>query len=306
MFSADLLAASDRCSRAAFYSRDWEFSRLHPTEILRRAVDAGLISDEDDPGQAAGDQVMTYACERGLDIEGSGVYPIALHIAALADISTTLLRASQPAWARPADRTIQSLNWVSSAYLDASHVRLHRVLLVDRWSDERSKAERLGWKTLGEQSVYELPMTVHVVVLGQRRDGKHHGPFSKGFLHPQGRMLRIRKRTGESFSGKWTIAWREEQDTISRAKWIDQMEADGVLPESLFTIDCEPPAPKLGSEIRQLAERKLRQIQETTQVPDMNPSSCWWPTPCAFAHCCWESHREPNSRYGFVRLQVLQ
>jgi len=301
VFSADLLAASDRCPRAGFYSRDWEFSRIHPTEILRRAVDVGLMSEEDDPGQTAGDYVMTLAAERGLDIEGSGVYPIALHNAALADLVTILLRALEPPWARPEDRTVQGVSWASSAFLDPSGVRLHRVLIVDRWSDERSKAEQYSWKSLGEQSVYELPMTIHVVVIGQRRNGKHIGPFSQGYLHPRSRTLRIRKRTGEGFSKDWTRVWREEQDTISRAKWIDQINEDGVMQDAIFTLDCDPPPIKLASEIRALAESRMRQIQETKKAPGMNISQCWWPTACAFRHCCWVSHQEPSERTGFVK-----
>jgi hypothetical protein len=246
---------------------------------------------------------MTLAAERGLDIEGSGVYPIALHTASLADLVTTLLRCGDLR-ARPEDKTVGSVNWVSSAYLGASGVRLHRVLLVSRWSSDRAKAERYSWHTLGEQSVYELPMTIHVVVLGQRRDGKYHGSFSKGWLHPHGRMLRIRKRSGESFSGRWTIAWREEQDTISRDKWSETMEADGVMEDSMFEIECEPPSQKMSSEIRLLAENKLRQIQEYKRVPDMNPSSCFWPTPCQFVGCCWQ-FLKPSERNGFVPVSQL-
>lgn len=303
MFSADLLASHDRCARAGVYSRDWEFSRLHPTEVLRRAVDVGLMSEESDPGQTAGDHVMTLAAERGIDIEGSGVYPIALHTASLADLVTTMLR-QDAIWGRPADKATGTANWVSSAFLNQSGLRLHRVLMVDRWSEERSKAERHAWKTLGEQSVYELPMTIHVIVLGQRRDQKHHGAFSKGYLHPHGRMLRIRKRSGESFSGKWTIAWREDHDTISREKWIAQMEADGALQDSLFTIACEPPAPKLASEIRLLAENKLQKIKDTTGIPDLNPGVCWWPVPCPFSGCCWQ-FQKPSERNGFVPVSQL-
>lgn len=246
---------------------------------------------------------MTLAAERGLDIEGSGVYAVALHTASLADILTTVLRQAA-IWARPADKVTETSTWVSSAFLESTGLRLHRVLMVDRWSDDRSKAERHSWKTLGEQSVYELPITIHVVVLGQRRLGKWHGPFSKGYLHPHGRMLRIKKRDGESFSGKWTACWREEHDTISRDKWIDQMDADGALRESLFTIDCEPPEPKLASEIRRLAEVKLRKIREASTVPDLSPGACWWPTPCQFAYCCW-NFQKPSERNGFVPVSQL-
>jgi hypothetical protein len=296
MTSADLLAADDRCSRAGFFSRDWELSRLHPTEILRRSVDAGLMSEESDPGQAAGDHVMTLAADRGIDIEGSGVYPIALHCAALADIVTTLLRSGSP-WARPVDKVLESSNWSSSAYLDQSGLRLHRVLLVDRISDERTKAEKLGWKTLGEQAIYDLPMTIHVVVLGQRRSGKYHGVFSKGFLHPRSRTLRILKRSGESFGKEWSVAWREDHDTISRDKWIDQMQEDGVLDDCLLEIDCNPP--DVSSEIRRLAESKLLKIGRQKEIPDPNISQCWWPVPCQFSGAC-SRFTVPSEREGFI------
>jgi len=260
------------------------------------------MCEEGDPGQAAGDTVMTYAAERGLDIEGSGVYPIALHTAALADIVTTLLRQNA-IWARPADKTINGLPWVSAAFLDPSGVRLHRVLLLSRWSEEREKAERCSWGSLGEQSVYELPMTIHICVLGQRRNQKHVGAFSQGYLHPRSRGLRIRKKTGEGFGAAWTKCWREEQDTISRDKWIDAMQEDGVLPDVMLELNCDPPPAKIASEIRLLAEKKLRQIQETTKTPDMNPSSCWWPTPCQFAFGCW-NFQAPSQRTGFVPVSL--
>lgn len=261
------------------------------------------MSEEDDPGQAAGDEVMTLAADRGIDIEGSGVYAIALHQAALADIITTLLRCSGAVWARPEDKADGSLTWVSGAFLDPSGVRLHRVLLVDRMSDERIKAERCSWRTLGEMSAYELPQTIHILALGQRRNGKHVGPFSQGFLHPRSRSLRIRKRTGEGFSGAWTKCWREEQDTLSRDHWIDAMREDGVLQDAILEIDCEPPGVKLASEIRQLAARKLRQIQDKT-TPDMSPSQCWWPVPCQFAEeACWQ-FEEPSARSGFVHISL--
>ena len=302
MFSADILAAQDRCPRNGYYSFRWEFSRLHPTEILRRSVDAGLMSEEADPGQAAGDSVMTYAAERGLDIEGSGVYPIALHNAALADLVTTALRGSGAIWARPADRTMETLPWASSAFLDPSGTRLHRVLLVDRTSDERLKAEKMAWRSLGEMSVYELPMTIHVVVIGQRKGGKHHGAWSKGFLHPRSRTLRIRKKSGESFGKDWAVAWREEQDTFSRNKWLDAMEQDDVMADVLSEVHCDPPEPKLALEMRRLAERKLLRIRDETTTPDLSPGQCWWPTPCPFAEwACWK-FQEPSVRAGFVQV----
>src|SRR6266481_6768641 len=119
MNSAETLLAMDRCERLAAWSQSWQVPAIHPTEVLKAAVDAGLLTDEDDPGQLAGDMVMTEAAERTLDIEGSQ-YTCAVHTAALADIVVTALRGSGPAWARPADLPMKTLTWTSSAFLSPS------------------------------------------------------------------------------------------------------------------------------------------------------------------------------------------
>lgn len=303
MTSADLLTENDRCPRNGFWSSQWQRQKLHPNDILRRAVDAGLMSTEEDPGQSAGDEVMTLCADRGLDISGTGLYQIAMHNAALADIVVTLLRSGHR-WERPADTTVNTVNWESSVYLDPSGLRLHRVILVDRWSDERKLAERHSWRTAGEIAAYELPMTLHIVLIGQRRDGKHVSPWSKGWLHPKSRGLRIRKSSGEGFGGNWIACWREEQDTISRDHWVEAMKRDGVIPDVLFKVDVQPPCAEIIAKWKRLAEKKLVQIQTTTETPDPCPSQCWWPTPCQFAECC-SQYTIPSEKNGFIALSQV-
>ena len=299
MNSAETLLAMDRCPRAAFWGEKWEAPAVHPNEVLRRAVDAGLLTEEEDPGQFAGDMVMTYAAERTLDIEGSQ-YTCAVHTAALADIVVTALRGSGPAWARPADLPMKTLTWTSSAFLAPSGVRLHRILMVDRWSTERYQAECHSWKGLGEMSVYQMPMTMTVVLIGQRRDGRHHSPWSKGWLHPQSRTLRIRKRSGE-FDGKWTECWRETSD-FSRDHWLDHMRSDYVLNDVLFEKEIKMPEQAMLSKIGHLAEKKLKRLADMTEIPDPTPSVCDWPTKCQFNNVCWQFRPEPTERDGFIRI----
>ena len=298
--SADKLLAIDRCPRSAFWGQSWEAPALHPNEVLRRAVDAGLLTDEEDPGQLAGDMVMTFAAERTLDIEGSQ-YTCAIHNAALADIIVTAIRGSGPSWARPADLAIGTLNWESSSFLDPSGVRLHRVLLADRWSEDRFRSEMHSWKGLGEISVYGMPQTLHVVLIGQRRDGRHYSPWSKAWLHPRTRCLRIKKRTGEFDGSKWIECWRETAD-ISRDHWLDQMKEDHVMHDVFFEKDISVPDPAIVSKIRHLSEKKLKQLAEATAIPDPNPSVCDWPTKCQFTNVCWQFRPEPTERDGFLRV----
>lgn len=299
MNSAETLLAMDRCPRAAFWGEKWEAPAVHPNEVLRRAVDAGLLTEEDDPGQFAGDMVMTEAAERTLDIEGSQ-YSCAMNLAALADIIVTAIRASGGPWARPADLVGKTMTWESSAFLDASGLRLRRVLLVSRWNSERFLAETNSWKGLGEVSIYQMPMTMTVALIGQSRDGKHHTPFSKGWLHPKSRTLRIRKRAGE-FDSKWIECWRESSD-FSKEFWIEQLRQDYVLNDVLFEKQINVPGQEVMSKIRHLAEKKLQRFADMTETPEPTISACWWPTPCKFAKgACWQ-FREPSERTGFVRI----
>src|SRR6201984_3634210 len=302
MNSAELLLSLDRCPRQAFWSQSWESPAVHPNEVLRRAVDAGLMTSESDPGQLAGDTVMRIAAERTLDGEGSQ-YNCALHTAALADTVVTALRGNSGPWARPADIPMKGVTWVSSAFLEPSGVRLRRVLLADRWSTERFQSEIHSWKGLGEIAAYGMPMTLQVVLIGQRRNGRHHSPWSKGFTHPRSRNLRIRRRMGGEFKENWVEVWRETSD-FNREHWIEQMRRDYVLNDVLFEKEIPMPDEAVLAKIKHLAQKKLQRLSATSEVPEPNISACWWPTGCQFRTACWQ-FREPSERDGFVAIDSM-
>jgi len=296
----ELLTAFDRDPRAAYWSQFWQRQKLLPNDVLRRAVTAGLLSSEDDPGQEAGDAVMTLSAERGLDTKQFEVYNQALHLASLSDLIVTVIRAQEPVWGRPVDQTVQSLPWVSNCFLERSGVRLRRVVIVDRWTQDRKESESHSYFSLGEIAAYQMPMTMTVIVVGQNRDGKHHSPWSKGYLHPKSRSLRIRKRTGE-FKENWIQVWREEQDQLSRDLWIETMQEDGVFSDVMFEVDVPLPCAEVVSKIGRLIEKRLTRLQEMTEVPEPSISQCDWPVPCQFRLACW-SFTEPSEKNGFVRI----
>lgn len=302
MGSAEVLLNHDRCPRLAHWGMRWQAANIDASEALALAVEAGVMSEEKDPGQCAGDTIMTIASERRLNVPGSQ-YDCALHLASLADIITTVLRTGTPAWAHPTSRAWQTLVWESSAFIEAG-IRLRRIALVDRWSDERKLHELHSWKTLGEQAIYELPMTITVVVIGHRRIGRYHSQWSKGWLHPRSKTLRIQKRSGESFKGGWVECWREQHDGISRDYWLDMMHKDHVMPEVLFPVTVDLPRDNLLVPIRALAEHKMQEIVAAPKTPPPTISACDWPRRCKFHDCCWHL-KEPTAHSGFVQLPQL-
>jgi hypothetical protein len=299
--SADSLQSHDRCPRKAFYEKTWVRQTVSPLHALYAAVEHGLTCEEKDPGIAAGDRIMTLAAERGLAVPANDQYTVAEHYAALADLITFTIRTGAP-WRRPEPVRVGKAVWEPSCFLAASGARLKRIVLVDRWSDERTLSESHSWKSVGEAEAYCLPMTQTVVVIGQHREGRRHSPWSKAWIHPVvTSQIRMRKRSGEPFSGKWRQIWREDED-YNRETWLEAMTSDGILGDVLFETEVPVPEGAGAGKIRRLMERKLMDVEITKVLPDPRPSVCDWPVPCPFN--CW-SFEQPSERNGFVRLSEL-
>jgi len=295
--SAVLLSTDDRCQRASYLSQQWELHIKSPMAALYQAIEAGLQSSSEDAGVAAGDELMTIAVQRGLDTDQSDLLGHATHLASISDMVTWLLRPEK-AWQRPADIQLGDITWKSSAFMHGNN-GLRRVILVDHWSAERELAESLSWRTMGESAVHDMPMTEYVVVIGPQRDGRRHGPLSKGYVHPVNGDLRLRKRDGESFGPTWGRAFRENAG-FSREEWLEVLIEDGCLTDCILTV--EVPVPEHAPEIRELAQKKLQRIQNTVELPEPQLSQCFSPIhPCQFKSCCpyW---RLPSEKSGFLRL----
>lgn len=302
MTSPELLLARDRCARIPFWAKKWEWPKMSFGQSLRRSIEGALTEATDDCGQAAGDRFMTDCADRGLETSQQDLYGQAEHGAALADIITWRLRGQKPPWNRPEDFALaDGVKWQSSAFLSDSGFRLYRVCLVSRWTPERKIIETHSYFSLFESAIYGLPLTNFVIVLGQNRDGRHHGYWTKASQHPLNRGLRFKKRSGESFGSSWKQVWREELDT-SRDTWLEAMEKDGVLEESCFEMEVKVPIEEIQAKVRGLAARRLREIQETVKTPDPSPSQCWMPTRCQFVDTCWTFNSAPAERMGYVRI----
>ena len=301
MTSAELLEGADRCGRIPYLSRSWQRRTMSPLSVLYRAIEVGLESPDEAPGQAAGDHVMTLAVDRGLDTPQEDLYGLANHLAGMADIITWMLRTGGP-WERPADVKVGSALWESGAFLSASGTRLRRIVLVDHWDDRRELAESHSWRSMGECAVYGMPMDQTVIVLGQNRQGRRHGAFSKAWQHPVSKQIRFRKRDGSGFDGNWSPIYREDWEG-SREGWLDAMTQDSVLEDSVLSAVVEIPIEV--SQVRLIAQAKLAAIRETATLPYPSLSQCDSPLgPCQFRDACW-SFQPPSEQLGFVRLSSI-
>lgn len=296
MTHAQILLNSDLCERRAWYSLRWRVPALTPKEILYRAVEHGLLSMNDYPGEAAEIEAYRLATEIGVDTAESDLLGIAEHVAALANFITWLLRSQSDPWKRP-DTVSLSVGspWESGAFLSQDERSLRRVVLVDRWDAWAQMALENSWDVAGECSVYQVPIDCLIIEIGSLRKGRWSNPFTVGYRHPVSKTLRFRKRDGEDFGSTWDRVQREK-DKATREEWLDAMTEDGVLPDVIQVHSVSVPERNRCN----IALKKLDRIREAREAPEENTSMCFQKiNPCPFRNCCPRGI-EPSPEAGFI------
>lgn len=287
--NALLLNNLESCQRRGLWSRDYEPQQLHPTEILRRSIYAGLTTEREDFGEAAGEEVMSLCGDRGMDIDTAKVhinlYDTGIHHAAIADLVTSRLRTDGP-WQRPEPVD----GWESGAFVGPKGLR--RIVLTAYWDDERAAAECHSWQTLAELAIYKQPMSLEVIILGAFRKGRRHSAWSKGFLHPRNRQLRFKRNAhygqrDKPFGENWIPVWREDHDQLTREQWLEAMEADAMFEDIHLSIPVVLPGAANLQRLRDLIARKTERLEKLKGLPEPSYSSCHNViSPCPFQGCC--------------------
>jgi hypothetical protein len=305
--SAELLSNFEHCQRWGHWSQSWERHRMRPLEMLHSAVRQALIEDCKDPGESAGEIVMTLAADRGLDISLShNLYRCGINHACIADLIVTRLRQDGGRWIVPCSDE----RWTTSALVSPEGTHLRRFLAVTYWSEDREFFEKHSWYSLGEIAHYELPMQLVIAVLGPVNGGRRHGHWSKAIMHPQRSELRFRLRRRakvEGFKETWLPIWREEHDEISREKWLASMAMDEVLQQSLFVLDIPVPERPRLIQMRDMAARQLERLQKIRRLPEKQLSTCHNPLhPCPFRACCWSDPGSGPEEGGYDSTRAAE
>ncbi len=308
MDTPEILTALEECRRKAHWLRDWESNKLTPNQMLKTGVIAGLTeTTRKDWGQLAGETLYSLGANHGLVSKQYDIHAEIVHLSAIAEAVTTAMRKGSP-W-KPTDAVEigNGHTWVSDALLDPSGARLRRILFVSSWSDERHYSLCRSWESLGSVCVHNLPMQMAVVLLGVHRDGRYHGAWSKGYMHPVSKQVRFRRKhdASKGFKDTWSQVWREDFDHISTESWLQSMLDDSVLQDSLLVIDLPVPEPAARQSILDLMDRRLDELWNTRKTPDPNLSNCFWPQRCPLIGPCHAGEKEPSGRYGFFPISAL-
>lgn len=287
--SSSQLNNFETCPKKAAISLTLERESLSPQQLLYRSIEFGLQDHSEDPGQAASNELFRLATTRQVESDQPDLIGLAEHFAALADIITWILRTG-PQWRRSHPLP----NWKPSLWTVSGGLR--RIVLCDHWDERRALQEMRDWETL-EGVIYGRSVSLIAVQLGAMRDGRRHGPLTKGWLHPRSRELRFRRRDHLPFSEGWEPIWREHFDG-SRDEWLQGMTSDGVLEETILIHSVEWSAEET-EEIKKIAEEKMKRIGVDQA---RNLTACFDALhPCPFRFPC-AYFKEPEVGLGYVSL----
>lgn len=299
-----LLKSFELCRLAGFWDRDWERGGITLDNLLGEGIKAGVTSDRKRFNEVAGETVMDIASQRDILADTNDVYGTSLHTACMADvISMALRRPSEAPWRVPESLAIGSHTWTPGCFLNESETVLRRFVTVTAWSDARHYEEARSWASIGPVALYNLPIKIGVIVLGQMRNGKRSGYWSRGYLHPKNRKLRLKRKNfiGKGFSETWIEIFREDRDNISSEEWLAQMAEDEVLRDCAFSVTVDPLSSPERTRILDLAKRLLDEIYSLTEQPIPQLTGCFWPIPCSHASHCHKNIL-PSEKSGFVRI----
>ncbi len=314
------------CKRRPFLYRNWAVNRRRPKQILDACLREGVIALSTGSSVAlvrdeARARLMSEAAQPGMDLpEGVDPYVVASDLAALLD--TCLTAISQLTLLSL--HSLPPISLEGHAYAPLSVAddsgSLHRWLTVDVWDDDALTRELHSWVTAGDMAVCDAPMTLHVVVIGQRRNGRQQSPWCRAHEQPIIRRLRfLRKNHHHDGKGSerrpaippdWKTVWYSDMPSPDPEAWVAAMHRDEITPRLLlhpsiaeFTDAVRIQTIAQLSVIADEMERTSESLQSDTSPEPamslpMSRSACDGMVPCPYRWACYRP--EPAEGIGEI------
>lgn len=318
------------CRRKGLLSHDWRYMKWRPSALwiacFREAVIA--MSNGTPTAEAATiarGTFMQAAANPGLEFLHSphsrDVYRIAKDWCAMLSTALEATARQRVPLLRPVDsiRLSPAIEWRPLSRLGADG-QLHRWIACDRWDTDDLARALHGWYVIGDIAATRRPMMLHVIEIGQMRNGRQASHWARGWKHPKMPRLRVRfKRRGEDHNPeadsdlKGFRPWfMSDNPDISVAEWVDQMEHDDVIRDVTHTVPVGVPSDAVCADV-------LRQVlQEASAMRDaitergslgwdalpMSRGACDWPVPCVWQQVCYAA--EPRGPGAMPELYQIR
>ena len=324
ILSASSLTQLQSCARRHALAREWHWPRWRPSALLAHCLRRGWYQlcrgyPVTAVGEDAAAHFMSLAADPGLDVAGGGrggaggdVYRLARDHATMLQTmleyqSRTALPVLRPA---PDVQLAPGIGWQMSAWQDDSGA-LHRLVSVDTWDEDALARELHGWYTIGDMCAANAPMTIHVIEVGQVRDGRRVSPWVRGFKHPTAPNLPVKFRRKQSQTDRhkdrselaegYRPVWLSDKARGDVRGWVDLLVAAGMAGEMVRRVDVRQPgeAARMDTLAQVVAEaRRMAAMPRWQDVP-MSRGACDGMVPCPMQGVCYQPQATP-SRIGYV------
>jgi hypothetical protein len=235
MIDARSLTTLQSCPRRFLLESDYEVLRWRPKSLLDACLRKGILAISNG-GEAAPiaeslkAEFLQVAANPGIEVAyGANPYVIAKDCCAMLD---TILRAAA-GWGLPRlgdaspVRLNSSTEWSPLAFAGADG-SLHRIITVDRWADDNLSREAHSWYVTGDIAATRREMILHVVEIGQVRNGRRASAWARAWQHPTMPRLKLRfvHRDGTTFKG-WKAVYLADRRDLDPDEWVARMDTEG-------------------------------------------------------------------------------
>lgn len=264
--SASKLSTLQRCPRRYRIESEHVYEKWQPKALfdalLRRGIfDLSSGADAKSATVKACTQFFNTAKSPGIDVLGHDPYKVASDYTAM--LQTVLEAVSRlelfVVQRRPNAKISDGVDWQFSGWQDQSGT-LHRWITVDKWDQDRAISEAHSWQVAGDVAVGGCPMTLHIIEIGQMRNGRRESPWSRTYKHPViANRYQFKKKSGRELGGEWTKLYFADSPDSDAKVWVDLMVRDGVIEELIKHCDIKQPSKENSNrtlvDIRQMAQK---------------------------------------------------
>ena len=296
VLDASSISSWQSCRRRGILDRDWRPHKWRGKALadgtLRQAILA--LSGGMDAAATAGEATARFlqtAANPGLDASGD-TYSLAKEWCALLDtVVRSVARAGVPKGLveHPPVRLNSSVEWQPLAHVSGQS--LHRWVTLDRWDESALMRELHSWWVIGDIATTKLPLTLHVIEIGQVRSGRRASPWTRAWRHPamSSLPLRFKRKDGRDFQG-WKPTYLSDE-RVSVESWVEQLWKEGAAQEVMHTIEVKVPTEHQCSRVlsdilvESLAMQEASGDHWTMQPMSRNACDEW--VPCPFQTVCY-------------------
>lgn len=307
------------CRRRFLLNTDWRVIKWRPKALfdacLRQAIFTLARAKDADLEMAvatATSRFLETAANPGLDIPyGSNPYVIAKDwTAMLSTILPSIVRRGLTALAdTPEVKLSERVGWKPKSWLGGDG-RLHRWITVDHWGQADLSRELHSWWTLGDVAATRTAMVIHVVEIGQTRNGRRQSPWARAWKHPAMPNLRLRFRRvdGSEFRG-YAPFYLADQSRVDAVAWVDQMWQEKAAEPLMHDVQADVPGDVACDIVTRdiLAEaaamRDLLTDRGTSpfHVLPMSRGACDGFVPCPWQSVCYATQVADPSSLGLYQ-----